>query len=67
MTLFRLIAGATLMLAATASHALDFKSVGANPAILYDAPSTKGGKLFVASGSRCATPAATWPGPRPRP
>jgi SH3-like domain-containing protein len=48
MTLFRLIAGATLMLAATASHALDFKSVGANPAILYDAPSTKGGKLFVA-------------------
>ena len=48
MTLFRWIAGATLMLAATASHALDFKSVGANPAILYDAPSTKGGKLFVA-------------------
>ncbi|MES2264775.1 MAG: SH3 domain-containing protein [Pseudomonadota bacterium] len=48
MTLFRLIAGATLMLAATASQALDFKSVGAAPAILYDAPSTKGGKLFVA-------------------
>lgn len=48
MTLFRWIAGATLLLAATASHALDFKSVGAAPAILYDAPSTKGGKLFVA-------------------
>lgn len=44
----RLIAGAALMLAAGASHALDFKSVGAAPAILYDAPSTKGGKLFVA-------------------
>lgn len=47
-TLFRLIAGAALMLAAGASHALDFKSVGAAPAILYDAPSTKGAKLFVA-------------------
>jgi SH3-like domain-containing protein len=48
MTLFRWIAGAALLLAATAGHALDFKSVGAAPAILYDAPSTKGGKLFVA-------------------
>jgi SH3-like domain-containing protein len=47
-TLVRLIASAALMLAAGASHALDFKSVGAAPAILYDAPSTKGGKLFVA-------------------
>lgn len=43
----RLIAGALLMLAAAASQALDFKTVGAAPAILYDAPSTKGGKLFV--------------------
>ncbi|SFV10302.1 SH3 domain-containing protein [Pseudoduganella namucuonensis] len=48
MTVFRLIAGATLMLAAAASHALDFKSVGAAPVILYDAPSTKGVKQFVA-------------------
>jgi SH3-like domain-containing protein len=48
MTLSRWIAGAALLLAATAGHALDFKSVGAVPAILYDAPSTKGGKLFVA-------------------
>jgi len=47
-TISRLIAGAALMLAAGASHALEFKSVGAAPAILYDAPSTKGGKLFVA-------------------
>lgn len=48
MTLSRWIAGAALLLAATAGQALDFKSVGAAPAILYDAPSTKGGKLFVA-------------------
>ena len=47
-TLSRLIASAALLLAAGASHALDFKSVGAAPAILYDAPSTKGSKLFVA-------------------
>ena len=43
----RLIAGLTMMLAAAASHAFDFKTVGAAPVILYDAPSTKGGKLFV--------------------
>lgn len=36
------------MLAATAGQAFDFKTVGAAPAILYDAPSTKGGKLFLA-------------------
>jgi SH3-like domain-containing protein len=47
MTLPRLFAGLTLMLAATGSHAFDFKTVGAAPVILYDAPSTKGGKLFV--------------------
>lgn len=47
-TLSRLIAGAALLLAAGASHAADFKSVGAAPAILYDAPSVKGVKLFVA-------------------
>lgn len=40
----------TLALAATAplAHAVDFKSIGAAPAILYDAPSTRGGKLYVA-------------------
>lgn len=42
------IAGAALMLAAGTGHAFDFKTVGAAPAILYDAPSTKGGKLFIA-------------------
>lgn len=31
-----------------AAHALEFKSVGARPAILYDTPSLKGRKLFVA-------------------
>ncbi|MET3131802.1 SH3-like domain-containing protein [Oxalobacteraceae bacterium GrIS 1.11] len=48
MTIPRWIAGAALMLAATAGQAFDFKTVGAAPAILYDAPSTKGGKLFLA-------------------
>lgn len=47
-TFSRLIAGAALLLAASAGHAADFKSVGAAPAILYDAPSVKGAKLFVA-------------------
>jgi len=31
-----------------AAHALEYKSVGANPAVLYDAPSANGRKLFVA-------------------
>lgn len=48
MTIHRGIAGALLLLAAGASHAFDFKTVGAAPAVLYDAPSFKGGKLFVA-------------------
>ncbi|PHV08933.1 hypothetical protein CSQ96_00070 [Janthinobacterium sp. BJB412] len=47
MTFPRLIAGITLLLAAAGSQAFDYKTVGAAPAILYDAPSTKGGKLFV--------------------
>jgi SH3-like domain-containing protein len=44
----RLIAGSILLLASCAAAAFDFKSVGAHPAILYDAPSVKGGKLFIA-------------------
>jgi SH3-like domain-containing protein len=44
----RLIAAALLTLACASSFAIDFKTVGAAPAILYDAPSLKGGKLFVA-------------------
>ena len=45
---FRWIAGAVLLLATAASHAVDFKTVGANPVILYDAPSERGRKVFVA-------------------
>ena len=47
MTFPRLIAALAMTLAAAASQAYDFKTVGAAPAVLYDAPSTKGGKLFV--------------------
>lgn len=45
---FRWMAGAVLLLATAASHAVDFKTVGTAPVILYDAPSAKGGKLYVA-------------------
>lgn len=44
----RLIAGTLLLLASCAAAALDFKTVGAHSVILYDTPSTRGGKLFVA-------------------
>jgi SH3-like domain-containing protein len=33
---------------AASAHAVDFKSVGAAPAVLYDAPSERGRKVFVA-------------------
>ena len=47
---FQLLAAAVLCLTAAAGsvHAVEFKSVGAAPAILYDAPSQKGRKVFVA-------------------
>jgi SH3-like domain-containing protein len=48
MNVSRLLPGALLMLAAASAAAFDFKTVGAAPAILYDAPSPKGGKLYVA-------------------
>jgi len=48
MTSPRLIASALLLLASASAQAFDFKSVGNTPAILYDAPSLKGGKLYVA-------------------
>ena len=38
-----------LILPASAVHALDYVSVAAGPAILYDAPSTQAKKLFVVS------------------
>lgn len=39
---------AGLLSMAGAVHALEFKSVGAAPAVLFDAPSAKGRKMFVA-------------------
>ena len=48
MTSLRLIAIAVLLLASAAAQAFDFKTVGDAPAILYDAPSQKSGKLYVA-------------------
>jgi SH3-like domain-containing protein len=44
---FALAATLSGALAGTA-HAVDFRSVGAMPAVLYDAPSEKGRKVFVA-------------------
>lgn len=42
------VIAAVLLGAMGAAHALEFKSVGAAPAVLYDAPSSKGRKVFVA-------------------
>lgn len=48
----RLLAGAPLfaltVLAAPSVFAFDFKTVGTAPAILYETPSAKGNKLYVA-------------------
>jgi len=45
----RLIALCTLAFSFVGvAHALDYRSVGPNPAVLYDAPSAQGRKLFVA-------------------
>jgi SH3-like domain-containing protein len=38
-----------LSLLATPSQALEFRSIGANPVVMYDAPSNRGGKLYVAA------------------
>jgi SH3-like domain-containing protein len=42
------LAAALLPLAAGAAHAVEYKSIGAAPAILYDAPSEKGRKVYAA-------------------
>lgn len=42
-----LVAGGTLLLASAIGWAAEFKTVGAAPAVLYDAPSTKGARLFI--------------------
>jgi SH3-like domain-containing protein len=44
----RVAAGVVLLLGASIAHAFDFKSVGPRATVLYDAPSLKGGKLFIA-------------------
>jgi SH3-like domain-containing protein len=44
----RLLTLTALLVSAGIVHAIDFKSVGAAPAVLYDAPSAKGIKQFVA-------------------
>lgn len=43
----RLLAS-VLLLAAPAAFAFDFRSVGPAPAILYDTPSSKGARMYVA-------------------
>ena len=42
------VLSAALVAVTGVAHALEFKSVGAAPAVLYDAPSPKGRKVFVA-------------------
>jgi SH3-like domain-containing protein len=36
------------MFAASSAQAIEYRAVGASPVIMYDAPSLKGGKLYVA-------------------
>jgi SH3-like domain-containing protein len=40
---------AAIALGAAAAHAAEFRTLGDKPAILYDAPSTRADRLFVAS------------------
>ncbi|QGZ40676.1 SH3 domain-containing protein [Pseudoduganella flava] len=47
MSVTRLIISVALLLASAGAWAAEFKTVGAAPAVLYDAPSTKGSKLFI--------------------
>lgn len=48
MTLSRPVASVLLMLACTTASAFDFRSVGAPSVVLYDTPSAKGVKRYVA-------------------
>jgi SH3-like domain-containing protein len=45
----RAVAAALLVAASAASPAAEFRALGNQPAILYDAPSNKADRLFVAS------------------
>jgi len=42
------VLGAGLLASVGAAHALEYRSVGAAPAVFFDAPSPKGRKVFVA-------------------
>jgi hypothetical protein len=44
----RVAAGIGVFFVASMAHAFDFKTVGPRATVLYDAPSLKGGKLFIA-------------------
>lgn len=44
----RLVAFAAIASVATGAQAIEFKSIGASPAVLHDAPSAKGRKVFIA-------------------
>lgn len=45
----RLVAAlCSVLIAPSAAYALEFRSIGASPVIMYDAPSAKGGKVYVA-------------------
>lgn len=44
----RLFVPLALLALAGAAHALDFRSVGPGPAVMYDAPALKARKLYVA-------------------
>jgi SH3-like domain-containing protein len=48
MIVLRIIASAALSLAMAGAQAFDFKTIAGGPVILYDAPSLKGGKLYIA-------------------
>lgn len=45
----RVLAALVLAAASTAAAAAEFRAIGDRPAILYDAPSSKADRLFVAS------------------
>ena len=48
MILSRLVAGTLLVLTCAQAGAADFRSIGAPSVVLYDAPSVKGGKRYIA-------------------
>lgn len=45
---FLAFSAVTVSVSAGPAYAIEFKSVGANPAVLHDAPSAKGRKVFIA-------------------